>query len=117
MNRPASSPEPHLHGPRWSIGVVLAVALALAFAVPLAGRAFGQSATPALFPGCGIAAWTGTCTCMLTRSSTAMGFAEFDRTVRNPTVRPRVKDPDAVVAEARRSCRLTLAPVATRAMS
>ena len=115
MHRPETHSDPNQYSPRWSIGVVLAVALALMFAVPLAGRAFGQTATPALFPGCGIAAWTGTCTCMLTRSGAAMGFEEFDRTVRNPTVRPRIKDPDAVVAEAHRMCRIAPSPVEARA--
>lgn len=114
MHRSETHSEPQHHGPRWSIGVVLAIALALAFAVPLADRAFGQTGTPAI-PGCGIAAWTGTCTCMLTRSSAAMGFAEFDRTVRNPMVRPRIKDPDAVMAEARRMCRIAPPPVEARA--
>lgn len=53
MNRSdASPPHPSRHVPhglapsarKWPVGVVLVVALALALAVPLAGRAFGTAA-------------------------------------------------------------------------
>jgi hypothetical protein len=104
---------------RWSVGVVLAVAIGLMLVVPLAHRALGQgggsaqgasgqgaSGQPSSFPGCGIAPWTGTCTCMLTPNGASISFEAFDRAVRDPNVRPRVKNVDAVLATARRDCRM-----------
>lgn len=106
---------------RWSVGIVLAVAIALMLAVPLAHRALGQgggtgpgtqagSGQPSSFPGCGIAPWTGTCTCMLTPNGTSMAFDAFERTVRDPNVRPRVKNVDTVLTAARRDCRMPETP-------
>jgi hypothetical protein len=110
---------------RWSVGIVLAVAIALMLAVPLAHRALGQgggigggtapgahagSGQPSSYPGCGIAPWTGTCTCMLTPNGTSMAFEAFERTVRDPNVRPRVKNVDSVLTTARRDCRMPETP-------
>jgi len=102
---------------RWSIGVVLAVALGLMLAVPLAHRALGQGSAgnppgsgPSSYPGCGIAPWTGTCTCMLTPNGASMSFEDFSKRVRDPNVRPRVKNVDEVLVTARRDCRMPPAP-------
>lgn len=114
----AQHTTPHRpEGRRWSVGVVLAVAIGLMLAVPLAHRALGQgsgsaqgaSGQPSSFPGCGIAPWTGTCTCMMTPNGASMSFEAFDRTVRDPNVRPRVKNVDSVLATARRDCRMPVA--------
>jgi len=109
MNRLHPDTEAEAGPRRWSVGVVLVVALALALVVPLVNRAFGEGDRPNSYPGCGLAPWTGTCTCMLTPSGNAIGFEAFDRAVRDPNVRPRVKDPEAVLAVARRECRLPAA--------
>lgn len=109
-------------GRRWSVGVVLAIAIALMLAVPLAHRALGQaggdgsagSGQPSSFPGCGIAPWTGTCTCMLTPNGTSMTFEAFDKTVRDPNVRPRVRNVEQVLETARRDCRMPAAPQQSR---
>ena len=112
---------------RWSVGIVLAVAIALMLAVPLAHRALGQGGTgngpvpgtqagsgqPSSFPGCGIAPWTGTCTCMLTPSGASMSFEDFSKRVRDPNVRPRVKNVDEVLVTARRDCRMPETPTPT----
>jgi len=102
---------------RWSVGVVLLVALGLMLAVPLASRAIGAGSNgkPANFPGCGIAPWTGTCTCMLTPSGSAMTYADFATAVRDPNVRPRVRNPDQTLADARRVCNIPDTPAQNRA--
>jgi len=98
---------------RWSVGIVLAVALGLMLAVPLAHRALGQgggagmgASGPTSIPGCGIAPWTGTCTCMLTPNGASMSYEAFVLRVRDPNVRPRIKNPEDVLATARRDCRM-----------
>lgn len=90
---------------KWPVGVVLLVALALALAVPLANRAFGADDKPT-FPGCGIAAWTGTCTCMIQKNGTAMPYDDFALMMRRPGVAPRGADPEAILADARKTCRI-----------
>lgn len=90
---------------RWPVGVVLLIAVALALAVPLAGRAFGADNKPN-FPGCGIAPWTGTCTCTLTKNGTAMAYDDFALTLRRPGAIPRGMDADIILADARKICRI-----------
>lgn len=114
MPRTLPDLPPQAASRRWSVGVVLAVALGLAFAVPLATRALGQD-QPANFPGCGIAPWTGTCTCRLTPNGTAMDFPAFERAVRDPAVRPRVRNPEITLATARQECRMDRPPQAAQA--
>lgn len=105
-----SLPQSNSHGlapsaRRWHVGVVLAIAVALALAVPLAGRAFGADGKPP-FPGCGIAPWTGTCTCTLTKNGTAMPYEDFALTIRRPGVVPRGVYPEAILSDARKICRI-----------
>ena len=90
---------------RWPVGVVLLIALALALAVPLAGRAFGADSKPKI-PGCGIAPWTGTCTCVVTRNGMAMAYDDFALTFRRAGVAPRGADPEVILADARKICRI-----------
>ncbi len=90
---------------RWSVGVVLLVALALALAVPLAGRALGADSA-GKFPGCAIAPWTGTCSCMLARDGTAMSYADFASELRQPAMARLGIDRERVLADARRACRI-----------
>lgn len=90
---------------RWPVGVVLLVALAMALAVPLAGRAFGADSKPK-FPGCGIAPWTGTCTCMVARNGMAMAYDDFALVIRRPGMAPRGADPEVILADARKICRI-----------
>jgi len=91
---------------KWPVGVVLIVALALALAVPLVGRAIGAET----YPNCAIAPWTGTCTCVLERGGMAMSYDDFALLVGRPGVLPHGMNPNYVVADARKSCRLD-APV------
>lgn len=90
---------------RWPVGVVLLVALALALAVPLAGRALGAD-TNQNYPGCGIAPWTGTCTCMIKKHGIAMAYDDFALMLRQPGTAPRGVDPDMILADARKVCRI-----------
>ncbi|MSO91488.1 MAG: hypothetical protein EXR01_07965 [Acetobacteraceae bacterium] len=56
--------EPHSLNPaarKWSVRVVIVIALVLMLAVPLVGRAFGASGK-ADYSCCAIAPSTGTCT-------------------------------------------------------
>jgi len=87
---------------KWPVGVVLAIALALALAVPLVGRAFGAET----YPNCAIAPWTGTCTCMMQRGGMAMSYEDFAMVIRRPGAAPRGANPEYVLADARKSCRL-----------
>ena len=88
---------------KWSVVAVLAVALLMMMAVPLASRAFGGEAS---YPGCGIAPWTGTCTCMMTEDSAAITYEEFARSLRQAARAGATVDPETVLATARRVCRL-----------
>lgn len=90
---------------RWPVGVVLLVAVALALAVPLAGRAFGADSKQN-YPGCGIAPWTGTCTCMIKKNGTAMAYDDFALMLRRPGTAPRGANPDVILADARKVCRI-----------
>ncbi len=90
---------------RWRVGIVLLVALGLAVAVPLAGRAFGADSAPK-YPSCGIAPWTGTCTCMLSKGGMAMPYDDFALTLRRPGAAPRGADPELILADARKVCRI-----------
>ena len=86
---------------RWSVVAVLAIAIVLMLAVPLANRALGAEAS---YPSCGIAPWTGTCTCMMSADSAAMAYEGFAHTLR----RQHAGDAETVLATARRVCRLEI---------
>jgi hypothetical protein len=88
-------------GRKWSVLAVLAVAVVLMMAVPLANRAFGGEVS---YPGCGIAPWTGTCTCMMNENSAAMPYEGFANMLR----RQHASDAEIVLATARRVCRLPI---------
>jgi hypothetical protein len=88
---------------KWSVVAVLAVALIMMMAVPLASRALGGEAT---YPGCGIAPWTATCTCLMTEDSTAISYQEFSRGLRQAARADATIDPETLLATARRTCRL-----------
>ena len=109
MRSHSGNSQAHHHGlstsaRKWPVAVVLLVAVALALAVPLAGRAFGMDKTD--FPGCAIAPWTGTCTCMLNQNGAAIAYEEFVTIIRQPGIAPRGADADAILAGARKNCRM-----------
>jgi hypothetical protein len=88
---------------KWSVLAVLAVAIVLMLAVPLANRALGAEPDA---PGCGIAPWTGTCTCLMSESSTATTYEEFARALRQAARAGAPFDPETLLITARRLCHL-----------
>jgi len=88
---------------RWSVLAVLAVAIVLMLAVPLANRALGAEPNT---PGCGIAPWTGTCTCLMTEHSPAITYEDFARALRQAARAGAPFDPETLLITARRLCRL-----------